>query len=156
MTERRNFLDDVDNNILRELQQNCRIPNGKIAENLGMALSTVHYRIKRLEDEGIIQGYHAKIDLSRFQEEFNVCLLIGTKSDAEQIDQIKALLQTLKEVWAVYYVLGSKNFVVMARTKNQRDFMDNIYQRLMGSHLIATIDTLVVTDVIREELPGLT
>lgn len=56
-------LDDLDRWILYELQQDSRnTSSGDIAERAGVSASTVRNRIHRLEDEGIIRGYHLDID----------------------------------------------------------------------------------------------
>lgn len=56
-------LDDVDRNILYYLQQDARrTSSSEIAEKLGLSASTVRTRINKLEDSGIIRGYHLDID----------------------------------------------------------------------------------------------
>ena len=51
-------LDKLDYKILRELQRDCRILQ-EIADNVGAPVSTIHYRVKRLEKDGVIKGYSA-------------------------------------------------------------------------------------------------
>ncbi|KPN29501.1 HTH-type transcriptional regulator LrpA [Halolamina pelagica] len=56
-------LDDVDRNILYYLQQDARrTSSSEIAEKLGLSASTVRTRINKLEDSGVIRGYHLDID----------------------------------------------------------------------------------------------
>ncbi len=56
-------LDAIDQEILFELQQNARNnTNAQIAESIGVSASTVGKRISRLEDQGVIKGYHPELD----------------------------------------------------------------------------------------------
>ncbi|WP_457557405.1 Lrp/AsnC family transcriptional regulator [Candidatus Harpocratesius sp.] len=151
MNERRSFLDDIDKILLKELQKNCQIPRSKLAEIVKVSLSTINYRIKRLEQEGIIQGYHAHINLTGVQEEFNICLLLKAKIHPNYIVEVSSLLESIQEVWAVYATLGSKNFVIFAHTPNQHTFMNKVYQELLNSHLIEDIDMLVINNILKED-----
>lgn len=56
-------LDAIDQAILFELQQNARNnTNAQIAESIGVSASTVGKRVSRLEDKGVIKGYHPELD----------------------------------------------------------------------------------------------
>jgi DNA-binding Lrp family transcriptional regulator len=59
-------LDKTDKMILFELDRNSRRSAKEIAKKLRMKKDTVAYRIKRLEEEGVIKGYYALVDYSRF------------------------------------------------------------------------------------------
>jgi DNA-binding Lrp family transcriptional regulator len=59
-------LDDLDRKILHSLQQDARRTSSQnIADEAGVSASTVRNRISRLEDRGIIKGYHADVDYER-------------------------------------------------------------------------------------------
>ena len=55
-------LDETDRAILRILQSDARTPFSEIARRIDMSSATVHDRVGRMEDAGVIEGYHAKID----------------------------------------------------------------------------------------------
>jgi len=58
-------LDQTDRSLLSTLQRDCRIPLQEVAKKLGVPKSTVHYRIKKLEQEGVIEGYHARVNAAQ-------------------------------------------------------------------------------------------
>lgn len=153
MNERRSFLDEIDKKILTELQKNCQIPRIKLAEMVKVSLSTINYRIKRLEQEGIIKGYHAHIDFSQIQNEFNICLLVKLKIYPNSIQDFTAKLSSIPEIWGIYATLGTKNFVIFAKTSNQQVFMEKVHKNLLNTNLIEDLEELVVTQVVKEE-PG--
>ncbi|MGI9153706.1 MAG: Lrp/AsnC family transcriptional regulator, partial [Rubrivivax sp.] len=55
-------LDDVDRRILALLHADARMPNSALAEAVGVAPSTCHGRVRRLQDAGVIRGFYADID----------------------------------------------------------------------------------------------
>ena len=55
-------LDRIDRNILIELQNTGRISNIDLASKVGLSASPCLERVKRLEEQGYIKGYHAKVD----------------------------------------------------------------------------------------------
>jgi Lrp/AsnC family transcriptional regulator for asnA, asnC and gidA len=57
-------IDETDRKILRRLQADARTPISEIAREIDMSSAAVHDRVSKLEDEGIIDGYHAKVDPS--------------------------------------------------------------------------------------------
>lgn len=55
-------LDDTDRAILRSLQENARTPFSEIARRIDMSSATVHDRVNRMEEAGVIEGYHARVN----------------------------------------------------------------------------------------------
>ena len=55
-------IDETDRKILEILQAEGRLPNARIAERVGLSPPTVHERIRKLEERGIITGYAARLD----------------------------------------------------------------------------------------------
>ena len=54
-------LDEVDHTILRALAADARIPNNRLAAQAGVAPSTCLMRVRRLQDTGVIRGFHADL-----------------------------------------------------------------------------------------------
>lgn len=62
-------LDATDRAILRILMEDARTPFSEIARRIDMSSATVHDRVGRMEDAGVIEGYHAHIDPDRLDSE---------------------------------------------------------------------------------------
>ena len=60
-------------------------------------------------------------------------------------------LSPLPEVWGIYETLGTKNFVIFAKTPNQQVFMEKVHQELLNSHLIEDMEELVITQIVKED-----
>ncbi len=150
MSERRSFLDETDEKILFELQKDSTINLEALAKKLDSTKSTIHYRIKRLEEEEIIEGYHAKVNTFKFADDFQAVVLIRAKYGPDFSKKVGSLLSNVPGVWAIYNVLGEIDFVILMRAKNRKDFVKNL-EIIEGSTLIERTITTVIANIIKEE-----
>jgi DNA-binding Lrp family transcriptional regulator len=65
-------LDRIDVEILAQLQQNGKLTNVELADQVGLSASPCLARIKRLEKAGYIEGYNARLNLSKFGDSITV------------------------------------------------------------------------------------
>jgi Lrp/AsnC family leucine-responsive transcriptional regulator len=143
-------LDETDTRILEILQKDCRTPLEQIADKLGIPKSTVHYRIKRLEAEKIIEGYYAKVDATKLGKNFVTITFIRTKYGPSYHEKVGEMLAQIPGVWAAYFVFGETDFVVLARSDNSKDFMEKL-ERVMKMQHIERSSTQVVAKIIKED-----
>ncbi|RDZ39520.1 transcriptional regulator [Haloferax sp. Atlit-4N] len=91
-------LDDVDRSILYLLQRNARGTTAEeMADKVGVSASTIRNRIGRLEDDGIIKGYHPEIDYEAANLPLQVTFVISAKPTrlpefSEQIRGIQGVI----------------------------------------------------------------
>ena len=150
LTERRSFLDKIDEKILNELQKDSTINLEALAMKLNSTKSTIHYRIKRLEEENIIEGYHAKVDSFKLSDDFQAVILIRAKYGPDYSEKIGEMLKNIPGVWAVYNVLGDIDFVVLMRAKNRKQFINRM-EIIEGSNLVERTNTTVIAHIIKED-----
>ena len=143
-------MDSIDKLLLRIIQQDSRVPLQKIARRLGVPKSTVHYRIGRLERENIIEGYYAKLNAGRLGYDYLAVVLVRAKYGPQYHKKVGLKLSKLSGVWAVYYVLGDWDFVVLIRARNREDYMKKLEQ-LSNLADIERTSTQVVGRVVKED-----
>lgn len=143
-------LDEMDTAILKILQNDCRIPLKRIANKLGVPKSTVHYRIKRLEEEEIIEGYYAKIDSTKLGKDYITISRVRAKYKPGYHERIGKMLAQIPGVWAVYYVFGETDFYVLNRSDDREDFMGKL-EKMIGMEEIERSSTEIVAKVIKED-----
>ena len=117
----RPVLDDVDRGILHMLQDDARSNSaGDIAEEVGVAANTVRNRIERLEDEGILRGYHPDIDYEKagFQLHVNFVSTVPT-ADTEEVS--KKALGIHGVIRVVQRLSGHRNLAIEAVGKDRDD-----------------------------------
>lgn len=146
-------LDEIDVGIINILQEDCRLSLEHIASKLGVPKSTVHYRIKRLEEEGIIEGYHAKINFEKLGNNFITITLVRAKYEQGYHEKIGRKICEIPGVWGVYFVFGETDFIVLTRSKNREEYLRKL-EFIMGLPEIERTNTLIVAKVLKEDLRG--
>ncbi|MHA1614855.1 MAG: Lrp/AsnC family transcriptional regulator [Candidatus Thorarchaeota archaeon] len=147
---KRSMLDELDHKILRELQRECRTSLKDIANLVGAPTSTVHYRVKRLEKNGIIEGYYAKINSEKVSLDYLTLIAITAEYGQNYYNKIGAKLAKVGGIWAVYYTLGENDFYVLTRCKNREEYM-KILDEMMSITGLTRTKTQVIAKVIKEE-----
>ena len=108
------MIDEVSLKILKILQQKARIPNVEVARQVGMAPSAVLERIRKLENQGFIDGYEVRLNPKRFAKSLVAFVSVKLKKLNAEI-KIGQALARLPEVQEVHYVAGEDAFLVKIR-----------------------------------------
>ncbi len=109
-------LDRIDLKILRLLQADGRLPNLKLAEAVGLSATAVLARTQRLQREGVIQGYEARLDphkLGRGLLVFVEVLLDRTTPNV--FDQFRAAVQVHDDILECHMVAGGFDYLLKTR-----------------------------------------
>lgn len=106
-------LDATDRKILSILQQEGRIPNNKLAEKVGLTTTPTLERVKRLEREGIIKGYGARIDGEAVNQNLIVfCSLRLAVHQMNTLDEVCEKINEMPEIQACYHITGDTDFLL--------------------------------------------
>jgi DNA-binding Lrp family transcriptional regulator len=143
-------LDDVDRRLLAILQRDCRVPLHEVAELLGIPKSTVHYRVRKLEQSGIVEGYHAKVNAARLGYDYLAVVLVRAKYGPKYHEKLGGKLARISGVSAVYYVLGDIDFIVLIRAKDREDYMRKL-TRLSSMTDVERTSTQIVAKIMKED-----
>lgn len=143
-------LDKIDTAILEILQNDCRTQLKKIAGRLGVAKSTVQYRIKRLQLEGIIEGYYAKVNATKIGKAYVTITLVRAKYAPGYPERVGRKIAQIPGVSAVYFVFGETDFFVLTKSKNREDFMEKL-EKIISMPEIERSNTAIVAKTIKED-----
>jgi Lrp/AsnC family leucine-responsive transcriptional regulator len=125
-------LDRIDKRILDVLQKDGRIAMTELAARVGLSATPCSERVRRLEREGVILGYHAHVDPRALDRGLLVFveLRLSAKSD-EVFEKVKSELQYVPEVMECHLVSGDFDYLIKARISEMSD-----YRRLLGNILL--------------------
>jgi len=143
-------IDEIDLRILGALQDDCRARLESIAKEFGIPKSTVHYRIRRLEETGVIERYSAKVNAAKLGKDYLVVVLVRAKYGPHYHQRIGKRIAAIPGVWAVYYVLGDNDFVLLIRADDREDYMRKL-DKISSMPDVERTSTQVVAKVIKED-----
>lgn len=107
--------DAIDLQIIDALQEHGRIPHAKLADQVGLSAPTVIERVKKLEDSGIITGYHAAVDARLLGRD--VTAFIGVSiSHPRTIDLFEENVALLPDVLECHHVTGEHTVLLKVKT----------------------------------------
>ncbi len=107
------ILDRIGRKILSALQENARIPLSRIGEKVGLSAPAVAERVKKLEEAGVITGYHARIDPAAMGR--SVSAFIHLTTDARHYPAVKSLAADLPQISACHHISGDASFILHIR-----------------------------------------
>lgn len=120
-------IDSINWKILDCLQQNARQSNTDIARQVGVSSPAVAERIRKLEDTGIIEGFHAKV--SHFETGHQLKAIITLRAFMGQLKPFIQKVKSFNEVLNCYRITGNENIVMEAVLNNQKhleQFIDQL------------------------------
>ncbi len=136
MSEITHELDRIDLRILRVLQNDGRIPNLKLAEAVSLSPTAVLARTQRLQREGFILGYEARLNPLKLGLGMMVFVeVLLDRTTPNVFDQFKAAVQVRDEIMECHMVAGGFDYLLKTRMANMtayRDFAGKVLWQLPG------------------------
>jgi DNA-binding Lrp family transcriptional regulator len=133
-------IDAIDCQILAALQQNARVTNKTLAAQVGLSQSSCLARVRRLERDGIISGYHAELDLRRVNRPLQALIAIRYRqAQRRRVETFTEAMLSLPETLGLFHVTGADDFllhVAVADTSTLRSFvLDSLLTRPEIEHV---------------------
>lgn len=129
-------LDRTDLRLLAALQDDARLTVAQLAEKVSLSASPCWRRVKRLEEAGYIEGYHAHLSASRLGHGITAFVSVVMGSHTREVARaFEARLQDIPEIIACHNVSGQYDFlleVVAADLAAYGEFARNVLQDLPG------------------------
>ncbi len=137
-------LDERDLEIVAALQEDARATYADVAQRVGLSASSVHDRVRKLEQAGVIRGYRAIVDPDALGL-LITALVAATPLDPQQPDDLpERLLADFPEVEDCLSVAGEANYILKVRTRTTSD-LEELIRRLREKAGVATRTTIALS-----------
>jgi len=139
-----NALDDMDRRILRELQRDARLTHQELSERIGLSPTPCARRIRRLETDGYITGYSARIDESKLGFAFNV--FISVRLDRQIDDRLVAFEQEVRlcpQIVDCWLMTGSSDYLLRVAVRDLEEFEHFLTGRLTKLPGVASLESSI-------------
>lgn len=141
-------IDEIDAKILSLLQANGRMKRNAIAEEVGLSVPSVSERMRKLEERGVLVGYHAVVDPKRLH--FDITVFIRVMVDGS--DNYPSVIDhacSLDEVLEVHSITGEGSHIIKARTRNTTT-LERLLSRIQSWPGVHGTQTSIVLSTFKE------
>mgnify|MGYP000138230896 CR=1 FL=1 len=137
-------LDQTDYNILSILLLDAKTPYAEISSRLDVSTGTVHARIKKMIDLGLINGSHLSVDYTRLG--FDITAFLGIYLEKSDLySQVSNELKKIPEVVSAHYTTGTYSIfakIICRDTEHLKNVLSNSIQSVKGIQRTETFISL--------------
>jgi DNA-binding Lrp family transcriptional regulator len=147
-------LDPIDRKILAELQADGRMTNVELAKRVGISAPPCLRRVRVLEEQGFIKGYHAEVDARELGFEVQVFVMVGLQSQAESdLSAFETLCRDWPLVRECHMLNGEVDFILKCVAPDLSTFQSFLTGDLLTAENVASVKTSLVIRGAKDE-PG--
>jgi DNA-binding Lrp family transcriptional regulator len=147
-------VDDVDRRILTALHADARISNSALAEAIGIAPSTCHGRVRRLQELGVIRGFYTDINPAAIGLALQAMISVTLQSNAR--GKIRNFIQHIRnkpQVMDVYFLAGADDFILHVAARDTEDLRAFVVENLNADADVAGTQTSLIFEHLRGASP---
>ena len=141
-------MDKLDLDILRRLSKDARKSYLEIARELNVANATVHERVAKLKGKGILEGFHARINLRRLGRPITAFVGLITSQNKE-LPKLVERLKRIKEIEEAHTVTGKYDFLIKLRT-GSNDELQELLNKIGSIPGVSRHETMMALTTILE------
>ena len=145
-------LEPLDQAIARELALDGRCSFTDLAERVGLSVSAVHQRVRRLEQRGVIQGYAARLDGELIGLPLTALISL-TPNDPAAPDDYPQRLEHITEIESCYSVAGDESYILLVRVQSPRA-LEDLLRRIREAAKVSTRTTVVLSTPFEGRTPS--
>ena len=136
-------IDDTDRQLLRLLQNDARMSITELAERVNLSATPCARRLKRLEDSGVITGYHTQTDAQKLGYPLAVFIAISMdRHTADRFEQFEDKVQSFDEVISCSIVTGrTEDYLIKVRVRDMAHYEEFLLHRLNRIEGVAQVHT---------------
>jgi Lrp/AsnC family leucine-responsive transcriptional regulator len=122
MTEDR-VLDKFDWRILDAVQANGKMSLSELSEHIGLSKTPCQIRLKRLEEEGYITGYHARLNMRLIRKNYVVFIQVKLEATSRHhLDKFNQAVRKMDAIQACHMMAGGFDYLLKVRCRNMEEY----------------------------------
>jgi len=144
-------MDKVDLKILQLLQENSKITNLDLSKKIGLSPAPTLERVKKLELNGVIQSYHAKVDSSKLGLNVSTFVLVSLAWQKENaLENFIAKVNDISDITEAYIITGDGDFLLRIICKDIADYEQVLFKKLSKIQEVERIKTLMTLSKVKK------
>jgi Lrp/AsnC family transcriptional regulator, leucine-responsive regulatory protein len=147
-------LDKIDRRILSILQGDGRIANVELAERIGLSPTSIGERLKRLQREGFVEGYGARLNPHRLGLGLLVFVeVLLDKTTSDVFEKFARAVQNAPEVLECHMVAGGFDYLIKVRLPDMTAYRKFLGERLLALPGVKETRTYAVMEEVKRDAP---
>lgn len=142
------MLDELDISILKKLQENGRTKRSELADLIGLSLPSLSERLKKLEDNNVIEGYYAKLNRHVFGYDIMVFIVVYMDS-SKNFDKLIEHVKKTPEILECHAILGEGSHLLKAIVKDTKS-LEQLLSKIQSWQGVTRTVTNFVLSTIKE------
>jgi Lrp/AsnC family transcriptional regulator, leucine-responsive regulatory protein len=138
------MIDDTDRKIISILQENARLSNAEIADQVGLTASSVHERVKKLEKKGILRRYVAIVDADKLGKPMMAFVRLSVSSETIR-DVIQKLCAAEPDILECHNVAGEDCYILKIRAQGPKELERLLMAIKSRSDSIRSVTNIVLS-----------
>lgn len=142
-------LDHTDRKLLNLLQEDCKRTHKELSVRLGLSVTAVYERVKKLEKEGVIQKYVALVDKGKVRRSFVAfCHIKLVQHSQDYVVSFEREVSKLEEVMACYHISGDYDYLLKILVSDITAYRDFMVKKLTTiNHIGSTHSMFMINEV---------
>jgi Lrp/AsnC family transcriptional regulator, leucine-responsive regulatory protein len=143
--------DRIDAKILKELQQNARIPIVELAKRVGLSPTPCTTRLRNLEERGIVKGYHARLDPAAMERGLLVFVTVKLRqTDEPTLKAFNAAIKPVSHVLECHMTGGGFDYLLKLRVKDMAEYREILGQVIGTLPMVEGTHSYFVMEEVKE------
>ncbi len=142
------MIDEIDLRIIKALNENARRSFRELAKEVGVSVTAIINKIKKLEDAGAIKGYIPILDPEYFG--YNLTAVIALRISKGKLLETQQLIAREPQVVAVYDITGEWDSVVIGYFRHRED-LNRFIKKILSFRYVDRSVTHLVLNVVKDE-----
>jgi DNA-binding Lrp family transcriptional regulator len=141
-------MDELDYRILEKLNENARKSYREIARDLKVSLTTISNRIKKLEEDKVIERYIPLINQEKIG--YDLTAVINVKISHGRLIEVQQKISKDKHVSNVFDITGDWDSLIIAHFKDRRD-LNGFIKGVLSMENVEKTNTQIVLNIVKNE-----
>ncbi|MGK7394049.1 MAG: Lrp/AsnC ligand binding domain-containing protein [Candidatus Cyclobacteriaceae bacterium M3_2C_046] len=135
-------IDNVDLKILSLLAEDAKMPYTEVAKKVFVSGGTVHVRMRKMEEMGIVRGTTLNMDYTKMG--YDITAFLGIYLEKSSLyDEVIKHLETIAEIVKIHYTTGNYNIFVKMHCKDTKHLKDVLHDKIQTIEGIERTETII-------------
>lgn len=144
-------LDKIDRQILEILQENGKITNAQLSQEVGLSPAPTLERVRKLEQGGYINSYHASVSKEKLG--LGVAIFIQISLSSHKKNQVRSFVEKISKIQEVvecHHITGAGDFLLKVLTKDISTYQTLILDKLVDIEEIGNMQSMVILSTFKD------